>query len=108
MFRRHIAHDYKTFDGLLCDKDFVSFFGSLTGKSLKTSPQGYTQDHPAIEYLRYKSFYFSHPLSDKEVLGDDFLDVCERSMCIAEPLHAYINCIVEEYREIPDEEIFDD
>jgi len=105
-FRRYIARDYKKFNRLMKQKDFVWFFGSLTGDLLKTAPQGYTQDHPAIHYLRYKSFYFSHPVSDKEVTGSGFLAVCERSMRLAEPVHAYINTIVVAEREISDEEIF--
>lgn len=105
-FRRHIARDYTTFDSLVIQKDFVSFFGSLNGDSLKTAPQWYSQDHPAIDILRYKSFYFSHPLSDKEIMRSDFLDVCEQSMRIAESLHVYINHIIDDAREVSDEEIF--
>lgn len=106
-FRRYMVRDYKKFDKFVKQKDFVWFFGSLTGDSLKTAPQGYSQDHPAIAYLRYRSFYFSHPVSDATVKGNDFLALCERSMHLAEPVHAYINTIVAAEREISDEEIFE-
>jgi len=107
-FRRHIAIDHHAFTKILTRKDFTWFFGSLTGESLKTAPQWYSQDHSAIDILRYKSFYFSHLLSDKELIHSDFVDVCEQSMRIAQPFSVYINDIVREAREISDEEIFID
>ena len=34
-------------------------FGELQGEQLKTTPQGYNQDHPNIDLLRYKQFLVS-------------------------------------------------
>ena len=35
----------------------------MEGEQLKTLPQGYTADNPAIEYLKMKSFTVGHAYS---------------------------------------------
>lgn len=44
----------------------------MQGDQLMTSPQGYSREHPAIDLLRYKQFWFEHSFSDKEVISNDF------------------------------------
>ena len=55
--------------------EFKNKFGELQGEQLKTTPKGYEKDNPAIAYLRFKSWNAVMPLSDKTVLGKDFMEV---------------------------------
>ena len=59
--------------------------------SLKTSPKNYDKEHPAIEFLRLKSFVASAPLSDKEILKNDFADKVAQKMIVLKPLVDFLN-----------------
>jgi uncharacterized protein (TIGR02453 family) len=47
----------------------------LMGESLKRPPAGIDPQHPLIEDLKRKDFFFSLPLSEKDVLGSSLLKV---------------------------------
>ena len=42
---------------------------------LKRPPRGFDPDHPFIEDIKRKSFTAGDPLTQKEVLSDDFMDI---------------------------------
>lgn len=65
--RESIARDSKPLRRILEAPDFARLFGGLAGDSLKTAPQGYSRDHPAIDLLRRKQFFVVRPLSDAVV-----------------------------------------
>lgn len=70
--RQEIDYDLPAFEKILQQKDFKKLFPLMEGEQLKTAPQGYTTDNPAINYLRFKSFTVFHPLNDKTVMSKDF------------------------------------
>jgi uncharacterized protein (TIGR02453 family) len=47
----------------------------MAGQSLKRPPAGYDPAHSFIEDIKRKDFAISTPLTDREVTGDDFLDL---------------------------------
>lgn len=57
---------------LLSDRKFKHQFGEMLGEKLKTKPRGFELDHPDIDLLRYKSFYFMKSFTDQEVMSADF------------------------------------
>jgi uncharacterized protein (TIGR02453 family) len=71
--RSAIALDAKPLKRIIARPEFVRYFGSLSGESLKTAPQGFEKDHPAIELLRLKQFVAIHGMSDKEVVASDLV-----------------------------------
>jgi uncharacterized protein (TIGR02453 family) len=58
---------------ILKSKKIISVFGTMEGDQVKTAPKGFPKDHPAIDLLRYKQFWFERSFTDKEVLSKDFL-----------------------------------
>lgn len=70
--RRTIAEDSRPFKKIIQAKPFVSHFGTVSGETLKTAPQGYPKDHPDIDLLRHKQFVVEHNFSDAQVLSPDF------------------------------------
>lgn len=77
---------------ILADEEFKSFYGELEEdeKKLKTSPQGYDQDHEHIELLRRKNFTVTHRISQEEVIGDDFPKLVEKAYLKLMPFHRFI------------------
>ena len=71
--RQDIERNYTDWNKLLKLKSIQSNFGKMKGELVKTAPRGFQSDHPAIDLLRYKQFWFEHSFTDKEVLTPDFL-----------------------------------
>jgi uncharacterized protein (TIGR02453 family) len=71
--RRAIAADPQSLRDLLAAPNFVHWFGAMDGDQLKTAPQGYDREHPAIDLLRYRQFLAMHRLPDAEVVEDGLL-----------------------------------
>lgn len=72
--RQEIDYNLDEFKGIIENPDFKEKFGSISGNQLKTTPKGYDKENPAIEYLRFKSWNATMPLSDKVVLSNNFMD----------------------------------
>lgn len=70
--RQQIDLDSTPLRKVLNDKQLINYYGEMLGEQLKTSPRNFPKDHPDIDLLRYKGFYFSHSFSDEEVMSADF------------------------------------
>jgi uncharacterized protein (TIGR02453 family) len=62
--RQEIDYNFEEFQQIISNKEFIRSFGTIEGESLKTVPQGYLPDNPAIAYLKLKSFTAWHHLTD--------------------------------------------
>ena len=71
--------------------EFKDAFGELGGEKLKTAPRGFSRDHPNIHWLRYKDFIVGKPISDKEIMEDQFLDYAVKSYYNMLPLKRFLN-----------------
>jgi uncharacterized protein (TIGR02453 family) len=67
--REYIDVHYKKMQNILDDKKLKKRFpaGLSNEFKLKTSPQGYDIDHPAIDLLRYKNFTIGEKLYDSQL-----------------------------------------
>jgi len=74
--RQDIERNYKDWDKLLKKPSIVSNFGQLQGEQLSSAPRGFSKEHPAINYLRYKQFLLVHAFTDEEVLALNFVKKC--------------------------------
>lgn len=66
--RQEIDYNFEEFQQIISNKEFIRYFGKIEGESLKTAPQGYLPDNPAIAYLKLKSFTVWHHISDDAAL----------------------------------------
>jgi uncharacterized protein (TIGR02453 family) len=89
--RRVIAADAAPLRGILAEPRFVARFGELHGESLKSAPQGYAKDHPAIDLLRRKHFMVSAAFGDAEVLAGDLVARVAADCAAMGPLLAYLH-----------------
>jgi uncharacterized protein (TIGR02453 family) len=72
--RQEIDYNLSDFKAILGESDFRNTFGRLWPDMLKTVPRGYDKGNPALEFLRYRSFIATHPISDKLLESEGFLD----------------------------------
>jgi uncharacterized protein (TIGR02453 family) len=89
--RKEIASDSDSFREIINDKNFVRYFGLLSGDKLKGAPRSYPKDHPDIDLLRYKSYMAVHELSKEEVLADNFGDRFIDVALALKPLNDFLN-----------------
>ncbi len=71
--RDAIDYNGEELKAILEKPSFIKTFGKLWDQdTLKTSPKGYSKNHPHIDLLRYKTFAVETTLSRKQVLSKDF------------------------------------
>lgn len=79
---------------LLTTKSIKVNFGGMQGEKVKTTPKGFGKDHPAIDLLRYKQFWFSRAFSDKEILAPGFLGEVNKTFKSIRPFFDYMSYIL--------------
>jgi uncharacterized protein (TIGR02453 family) len=92
--RKEIAFFHDDLDAIIADKNFKKEFGSLDvteTNSLKNPPRGYEKDHPAIEFLKLKSFTATQKYDIKEVTQKDFVAKMSQKLIALKPLNEFIN-----------------
>ena len=90
--RNRIASNYKAFVKIVQDKEFKKYYGELwQGDKLKTAPKGFDKEHPAMEYLKLKSFIGDHITNEDKALGKNYLDYCSKVFKAAKSLNAFLN-----------------
>ena len=89
--RERIAEDDQPLRNLLAAPEFRSAFGELSGERLKTSPRGYSSEHPAIDLLNFKQFVVFHPVSHTRVTSAGFADDALGVFAAMTPLLRWLN-----------------
>jgi uncharacterized protein (TIGR02453 family) len=89
--RQEIDYNFKEFQSILNKTSFKKLYPKLEGERLKTLPQGYTADNPAIEFLKMKSFVASAKLTDKEIASKDAETVILERFTAMKPLVEFLN-----------------
>ena len=89
--REDISYNYADWHKLLKTKSIKDTFSSMEGEQVKSSPRGYSKDHPAIELLRYKQFWFTCSFKDEEVMSLDFLENVNKTFKNIRPFFDYMS-----------------
>ncbi len=89
--RQEIDYNFDEFKSIIGKPAFKKQFTKWEGEQLKTLPQGYTADNPAIEFLKMKSFIVSTPIADKDVLAKDSVKQIEKVYTQMKPLVDFLN-----------------
>ena len=89
--RLDIADNYTDWNRLLGSKSLKSNFGNIRGDLVRTAPRGFGKDHPAIDLLRHKQFWFERSFSDKQVLSNDFLNNVSTAFKSIRPFFDYMS-----------------
>ena len=92
--RKEIAYFTEDLEELLADKNFKKEFGSLERNdtiALKNAPKDYEKDHPAIEFLKLKSFTALHKLDDSLLTDPGFVQKIAQKLILLKPLNDFLN-----------------
>ncbi len=90
--RQEIDYNFAEFKGIIEQKKFVELFQTISGEQVKTTPQGYSADNPAIEYLKMKSFTVGHNvITDKQLTDKHFLTSVMEVFTTMKPFVDFLN-----------------
>lgn len=92
--RREIDGFYEDLEDIINSPDFKRIYGELDrdeNNSLKSAPKDYDKEHPAIEFLKLKSFTATAKLSDKDIMSKDFVKETTKKLLVLKPFVDYIN-----------------
>ena len=89
--RNKILANTKEFEKIIKNKDFVKSFGRLReAGNLKTIPRGFPGEHPASEYMKYKSFVVTHMVKDDKVTSKSMLKHAVKIFKLMKPLNDFM------------------
>lgn len=95
--RNYMAEHGSEFLEIINDRNFKTTYPEMYDDQLKTAPKGFPKDHEFIGLLKYKSFVFSHSVSNPDLLKDNFIEQIVRSFQKLYPVNAFLNEALEKY-----------
>ncbi|MCX6171881.1 MAG: DUF2461 domain-containing protein [Flavobacterium sp.] len=91
--RKEIVFFYEDLEAIVNDYNFKKEFISITqndSNSLKNAPKGFEPNHPAIEFLKLKSFTASEKIDDELFTNKDFSKVIAQKLIVLKPLNDFL------------------
>jgi len=93
---KRIREEFKQDEGkaitkIVNRKKFQETFGDMLGDKVKTSPRGYSEDDPAIDWLRHKSFYVMKKYKDSDVTDPNFAKEVVATFKVIRPWFDYMS-----------------
>lgn len=96
--RKEIEFFHDDLDKIVADKNFKKEFSTIDrdeNNLLKNAPKGFDINHPAIEFLKLKSFTCSQKIDDS-VFGDKNFDaIVSQKLITLKPLNEFLNRALE-------------
>ncbi|MFL5520386.1 MAG: DUF2461 family protein, partial [Gemmatimonadales bacterium] len=87
-----LAEDHETFAAMVTAPPFRRLVGRLDEEAmLVRMPRGFAPDHPAAQWLRYRSFTVTKPLTDEEALDRRLPQRLERAFRTLTPFVRWLN-----------------
>lgn len=89
--RQEIDYNGEQLTNILKDKTFRKLYPSIDDfDKMKTSPKGYSKEHPHLELLKYRSLTVTHVYTDKEVMDKKFVKTVASHAKVIKPLVDFI------------------
>ncbi|WP_138991922.1 DUF2461 domain-containing protein [Larkinella sp. C7] len=98
-FRQEIDYNVDELKDIIEAPVFKAYFPEIFGETMKTSPKGYSADHPEIGLLRRKELFFLHRYSDQEVVKPDFVNEVVKGARLIKPYCDYLNYLFYEEKD---------
>ena len=92
--RKEIAFFHEDLEAIVKDKNFKKEFTELTrdeNNTLKKAPKDIDPNHPAIEFLKFKSFTASSKIDDVLFTDKDFSKIIAQKLMALKPLNVFLN-----------------
>lgn len=90
--RKEIAFFYDDLEEIVEEKSFKTIYGNLdTTNSLKNAPKDHEKDHPAVEFLKLKSFTATQKINFTDAVNPNFVKETVAKLILLKPLNDFLN-----------------
>lgn len=89
--RQEIDYNFREFSAIVNDKNFKKLFKQIDGDRLVKTPQGYSEDNPAIDYLKLKSFTVGHNIPDTDLTKKGLSKKIKEAFTTMKPFVDFLN-----------------
>jgi uncharacterized protein (TIGR02453 family) len=94
--RQEIDYNYDEFLSVTNEKKFRKLFGDLDEEDkLVRAPQGYSEDNPAIEYLKMRNYITGTSFTDAELTSKNLLKKIVSAFTVMKPLIDFLGRALE-------------
>lgn len=96
--RKEIAFFHEDLEAIVDNKMFKKEFGAITrdeNNTLKKAPKDFEANHPAIEFLKLKSYTASQKIEDNDFLNPNFSKIVAQKLIVLKPLNDFLNRALE-------------
>ena len=96
--RKEIEFFHDDLEKIVADKTFKKEFKEMThdeNNSLKNAPKGFDPNHPAIEFLKLKSYTASQKVDDKIFTEPDFSKKIAQKLIALKPMNDFLKRALE-------------
>lgn len=96
--RKEIAFFHEDLEAIVDNKMFKKEFGTITrdeNNTLKKAPKDFEANHPAIEFLKLKSYTASQKIKDNDFLNPNFSKIVAQKLIVLKPLNDFLNRALE-------------
>ncbi len=89
--RNEIYNNPESFKKIINDKAFKAIFPEISGEKLKSAPRGFDNSFPDVDLLKYKSYTFITPVSDKMLQDKDLEEYILNAFAKLKTANDFIN-----------------
>jgi len=96
--RKEIEFFYDDLEKIVTNKNFKKEFEAIDKEDknmLKKAPKDFNPNHPAIEFLKMKSFTASSKIDDELFTDNDFSKIVAQKLIVLKPLNDFLNRALE-------------
>lgn len=96
--RKEIEFFHEDLDKIVHEKKFVKEFSGLDydgNTVLKNAPKGFDGNHPAIEFLKLKSFTATQQIEEAAFSKENFADLISKKLIALQPLNKFLKRALE-------------
>ncbi|MGL6201335.1 MAG: DUF2461 domain-containing protein [Lachnospiraceae bacterium] len=90
MIRDYIVENGQEWERIISDAAFQRCF-EVKGTTLKNVPREYDREHPQADYLKYKSWYIEYPVTNEQLVQEDFIKYATEVFVAMQPFNNYLN-----------------
>lgn len=98
LIRKEIEFFYDDLEAIVSNKNFKKEFNELDKSEnniLKKAPKDFDPNHPAIEFLKLKSFTASSKIDDKLFTDKDFSKIIAQKLITLKPMNDFLSRALE-------------
>ena len=96
MIRQEIDYNSSGLRKIINAKDFLKYFGKISGDKLFRPPKGYDAENPNVELLKFKQLFIQRSFDDELVLSKQLIPEILKSYKAALPFFHFFDVVMED------------